>query len=65
MEGGPLLEGASHVNREVLDHHLAAIPARAGFPMHSLVCEIPVSVSSALYSLQNWQHIILSPGAKL
>jgi VanZ family protein len=36
------------------------IPARAGFQMQSLVCETPVSVSSALYSLQNWQHIILS-----
>jgi len=36
------------------------IPARAGFQMQPLVCEIPVSVASALYSLQNWQHILLS-----
>jgi len=35
------------------------IPARAGFQMQSLVCEVPISVSSALYSLQNWKHIIL------
>ena len=36
------------------------IPARAGFQIQPLVCEIPVSVASGLYSLQNWQHIVLS-----
>jgi hypothetical protein len=35
------------------------IPARAGFHVQPLVCETPVSVASALYSMQNWQHILL------
>ena len=35
------------------------IPARAGFHIQPLVCETPVSVPSALYSMQNWQHILL------
>jgi hypothetical protein len=36
------------------------MPARAGFQIQPLICATPVSISSALYSLQNWAHIVLT-----
>lgn len=36
------------------------LPARAGFQLGPFACETAVSVSSALFSLQNWKHIVLS-----
>lgn len=36
------------------------LPARAGFQLSPFTCETEVSVASALFSLQNWKHIVLS-----
>ena len=35
------------------------LPARAGFQIQPLLCETQVSVAGALYSLQNWKHVLL------
>lgn len=36
------------------------LPARAGFHLSPFTCETEVSVSSALFSLQNWKHVGLT-----
>lgn len=36
------------------------LPARAGFQLAPFTCELNVSVASALFSLQNGMHIVLS-----
>ncbi|MCM2257878.1 MAG: VanZ family protein [Vicinamibacteria bacterium] len=39
---------------------VAFLPARAGFQLAPFTCETEVSVASALFSLRNWKHIVLS-----